>query len=92
MPDPRTRMRLPKLPRRLTRRQQAMHAAAATVWILAGFIIGIAAAGTVPTDFGGPWYPLIAIAALIGGGAVCVALIRAGGRVVTDKYRRDRRG
>ncbi|NUQ98258.1 MAG: hypothetical protein HOY79_17500 [Streptomyces sp.] len=87
MPERRARMRLPELPRRRSRRQKAMHATATALWCAAGFIIGTAAAGTVPTDYGGVWYPLIGIAALIGGGAGCVALIRAGGRFLTRKYK-----
>lgn len=92
MPDRRARMRLPELPRRRTRPQRAMHAAAATVWTLAGLIIGTAAGGTVPTDLGGIWYPVIVIATISGAIAVAAVLVRVGQHVVTDKYRRGRRG
>jgi hypothetical protein len=92
----RSRVRLPRLPRRRNRWQRivanTLQAAAVALQIVIALYIGMCCAASVPTGFGGTWYPDITLAdwTLVAYG---IWVIEHGAtRVVTRWYRRRGRG
>lgn len=76
----RSRVALPKLPRRRSRTERAvhrlLHLAAQIMAAGVALSIGAIAAAGVPEDLGGSWYPLIAIGAWAGATSLVVTLVR----------------